>query len=96
MKTFEIFEMLVTDTYHLEGLTIFSGFVSPPVGFIRSCDCEVVLNGKVMTYIHIDSEMLPLSKDPAPRSISTTDAVDLVSLGMGSNGFVIRSRRRRA
>ena len=76
----------------MKGLTVFLGFISPDVGFIRSCDCEIVVNDKVIAYVHIDSEMLPRSEDPARRSISTSKPVDFQSLGLGSSGFVIRSR----
>jgi len=88
------FQMMVKDTFYMKGLTVFSGPISPEVGFIRSCDCEVVVNDKVIAYVHIDSEMLPRPNDPARRSISTSESNHLAPLGLGAGGFIIRSKRR--
>jgi hypothetical protein len=89
MKTFE---MSVRETFYLKGLTIFMGPVSPDVGFIRRCDCELVANGRVMAQFSIEGEAHPLPEDPMRRSIATKQPVDLGSLGLGPSGFIIRSR----
>jgi hypothetical protein len=84
--------MLVKDTFRIEDLTVFLGYISQEVGLVRPCDCEIILNGKVVAYLHINGEALPLPEDPARRSISTGEKIDLESLGLGSGGFVIRPR----
>jgi hypothetical protein len=85
------FEMLVRETFRIKGWTLFLGFISPDTGFIRPCDCEVVVNDKVITRIHIEGEVHPLSKDPSRRAIGTREIIDLESLELGSSNLVIRS-----
>jgi hypothetical protein len=86
------FEMPVRDTFYLQGMTVFLGLISPEVGVIRHCDCEIVLNDKVITTVHIVGEGHPRPADPGHRSLGTKDNINLASLGLGSSGFTIRSK----
>ena len=84
--------MSVRDTFCLRGMTVFMGVISPGAEVIRQCDCEIVLNDKVVAVIRIVGEGLPRPTDPQCRTIGTKDNINLALLGLGSSGFIIRSK----
>ena len=92
-----MFQMDVEETFFFQdGTIVFAGPIQSEVEFIRACDCEIVQNGKVKASLRIDGEMLPMRKRnasaPSNRAVSTRERLDLAALGLGTNGFQIRSK----
>lgn len=93
-----IFEMTVEDTFFFkDGTVVFAGPIvfNGPERIIPECDCEIVQNDEVKASLRIQGEMRPLRKPGAvssARALSTREAVDLVALGLGRGGFLLRSK----
>ena len=88
-----LFLMQVKDTFHLaDGRTVFIGSVKTEAKNISSCDCEILVENEVKGSLRIDGEEVPKDKRVADRAISTTQRIDLASLGVGKGDFIIRSK----
>lgn len=93
-----IFEMAVEDTFFFnDGTVVFVGPIvfNGPEKFVRECDCEIVQNDEVKASLRIDGEMRPLRRPgvvSSGRALSTREAVDLATLGLGRGGFLLRSK----
>jgi len=90
------FQMTVQDTFFLEdGTTILAGYVQSEMKFIRACECEIVGNGEVKMTLQIDGEMRPNRRpgsDATIRAVSTRERLDLAGVGLGTGGFLLRSK----
>jgi len=91
------FSMEVQDTFFLSWGTTFVGMVKSDNNFfIPPCDCEIVQSGEVKASfrIHPENRGTPMDRSEPSllRSISTSEPIDLASLGLGKGGFIVRSR----
>jgi hypothetical protein len=87
------FEMEVKDTFHFaDGTTVFVGPVRSESKFIRTCDCEIILDNEIKASVRIDGEMVATRKQTSYRSISTKQPIDLGAIGVKKEGFIIRSK----
>jgi hypothetical protein len=87
------FRMIVKDTFHLkDGRTLFVGAVETKAKIAPPCDCEVLVGGEVKASIRIDGEDIPKGKGVSDRVVSTSQQIDLASLGITKGGFEIRSK----
>ncbi len=79
MNMMTCFELKMVDLFRFaDGRTVLVGPVEGDVKFIRSCKCELLVDGVPKSIIHIEGEMMPDRASPEGyRSVWTRDAVSL-------------------
>ena len=75
------FEMKVIDVFHFQnGQTVLAGLIEDHQELIRSCQAEILIDGKVQETIKILGEMLPDRRHPQGyRAISTLEPTNLTT-----------------
>ena len=72
------FEMLIKEIFNFQdGRTVFVGDISGENKFIKSCNCELIINDQLFSKIHVEGEMLPSGNKSGLRSLSTTDKINI-------------------
>jgi hypothetical protein len=92
MITLTAFAMKNADVFPFaDGRTVLVGPIDGDVKFIRSCKCELLIDGVPIAIIQIEGEMMPdRSSAQGYRSVSTRDAISLNRQVLASSDCVLR------
>jgi hypothetical protein len=87
------FEMRIVDLFKFsDGRTVFVGPITGSINFVRSCNCQLIVDGTAQGTIQIESEMIPDGQHPeGHRSLSTREPVPLVRETVLASECLLRS-----